>query len=92
MPLVTRDPYKQVSQGKEMPGCHSIPSLGTGTRGRKIKIVSHPWRVNPYPFFMTPDLFCQGTEVRAWSSPVPWALSLLYRKSSAQVFQVERND
>lgn len=77
MPLVTRDPYKQVSQGKEMPGCHSIPSLGSarpafpGTGGRKLKIVSHPWRVSPYPFFMTPDLFWQGTEVRAWSSPVP---------------------
>lgn len=69
MPLATRDPYKQVSEGKEMPGCYSIPSLGIasstfpGTGRRKIR-VSHPWRVNPYLFLMTPDLFWQGTEVR----------------------------
>lgn len=49
VPLATRDPYKQVSQGKEMPGSYSILSLGIarpafpGTGGRKIKMmVSYP--------------------------------------------------
>lgn len=58
MPLVTRDPYKQVSQGKEMLGCYSIPSLqivspaflDAGTRQIKLMVSQ------PCPFLIIPCL------------------------------------